>query len=209
MADYDVKDGLTAFYTRDEGELEHAANEAQRINGFLIDRGSPIPLGPDRTARGVNFAVVAGHATGMKLVLFEGDDDAAKAEIRLDPRLNRTGDVWHVRVLHHEPDLLRSLRYVWKADGPTDAARGLYYDADRPLLDPYARAYSGVQAWGRPDLPHPEFRDGPVLNLRRCRIAPTRSFDWGDEAPLLTPIEDTIIYELHVRGFTIDPSAQV
>ncbi len=199
--------GLTAYYTRDEGEGENAGPDAKRVTGFLIDRGSPIPLGPDRTARGVNFSVMARHATGMTLEIFEGDEDQAKAIIPLDPRLNRTGDVWHVRVLHHEPEMLRSLRYVWKADGPNDPSRGLYYDPNRPLLDPYSVAFSGVSAWGRPDLPHPENADGLTINPRRSRVAPTRSFDWGDDVPLLTRPEDMVIYELHVRGFTIHQSS--
>ncbi len=202
-----LKRGLTAFYTRDEGELETLGKDGRVVNGFHIDRGSPLPLGPDRTARGVNFAVFSSRATGMTLELYEDDDDEVKAVIELDPRLNRTGEIWHVRVIHPKPELLRSLRYVWRADGPREPAAGLHFDPGRPLLDPYARAFSGVAAWGRADLPHPEGGDGPVINPRRCRIASTRSFEWDGDAPLLTPLEDTVIYELHVRGFTVHPSS--
>ena len=202
------KDRLTAFYTRDEGELGTLGKDTREINGYRIDRGSPLPLGPDRTARGVNFAIYASRATGMTLELFEGDDDEVKVSIELHPRLNRTGDIWHARVLHPEPERLRSLRYVWKADGPKDSSAGLYYDPALPLLDPYARAFSGVSAWGRPDLPHAG-GGGPAITPRRCRIAATRSFEWDGDAPLLTPLEDSVIYELHVRGFTIHPSSCV
>ena len=204
-----MQSSLTAFYTRDEGEGEKSGGDIRIVSGFRIDRGSPLPLGPDRTARGVNFAVYASQATCMYLELFDEDDDEVKAIIDLDPRINRTGEIWHVRVLHPEPERLRSLRYVWKADGPNDPGRGLYYDPSRPLLDPYARAFSGVAAWGRPDLPHPNGGGGPAINPRRCRIAATRSFEWEGDAPLLTPIEDSIIYELHVRGFTIHGSSAV
>ncbi len=176
--------------------------------GFQVDRGHPLPLGPDRTARGVNFAIYARNAERMHLELFEGDDDGATSVIDLDPRLNRTGDIWHVRILHPEPERLRGLRYVWKADGPRDPSKGLYYDSRLPLLDPYARAFSGVSAWGRPDLPHADGA-GPAINPRRCRIASTKIFEWAGDAPLLTPLEDTIIYELHVRGYTVDGSSGV
>ena len=203
-----LHDSLTAFYTRDEGELDTLGRDSRTVNGFRIDRGSPLPLGPDRTARGVNFAVYSSRATGMLLELFEGDDDEVQASILLDPRINRTGDVWHVRVLHPEPERLRSLRYIWKADGDRDPGQGLYFDPELPLLDPYARAYSGVEGWGRPDLPHIE-GGGPAINPRRCRIASSRSFEWDGDVPLLTPLEDTIIYELHVRGYTIDGSSGV
>ena len=208
MDDNTIRGGLTAFYTRDEGELDTQGKDTRMVGGFRIDRGSPLPLGPDRTARGVNFAVYSSLATGMTLELFEGDEDGVQAQIILDPRLNRTGDIWHVRVLHPEPERLRHLRYVWRADGPRDSASGLYYDASRPLLDPYARAYSGVSPWGRPDLPHAD-GGGPAISPRRCRIASSRSFEWDGDAPLLTPLEDTVIYELHVRGFTIHPSSGV
>lgn len=202
-----LKRGLTAFYTRDEGELENADKDARIVDGFHVDRGSPLPLGPDRTARGVNFAIFSSRATAMKLELYEGDDDEIKAVVELDPRLNRTGEIWHVRILHPEPELLRSLRYVWKADGPWDPAAGLYFDQKRPLLDPYARAFSGGGVWGRTDLPHEGTEGATGKNLRRCRIASSRSFEWDGDAPLLTPLRDTIIYELHVRGFTRDPSS--
>ncbi|MCD8138248.1 MAG: glycogen debranching protein GlgX [Planctomycetaceae bacterium] len=198
--------GLTAFYPLRDAPL---GPDERMVNGFRVDRGSPLPLGPDRTARGVNFAVYSSRATRMILELFEGDDDEVKASIELDPRLNRTGDIWHVRVLHHEPEMLRSLRYLWKADGPQDPSKGLYFDPNVPLLDPYARAFSGVAPWGRPDLPHSYGGGGPAINPRRCRIAATRSFDWEGDAPLLTPLEDTVIYELHVRGYTVDPSSGV
>ncbi len=204
-----LKRGLTAFYTKADLEVENLDKDSRVVNGFHVDRGSPLPLGPTRTARGVNFAIFSSRATAMRLELFEEDEDEVKAVIDLDPRLNRTGQVWHVRVIHPKPEMLRSLRYVWKADGPREPEAGLYFDSGRPLLDPYARAFSGVATWGRADLPHPEGGDGPAINPRRCRIASTRSFEWDGDAPLLTPLEDTVIYELHVRGFTIHPSSRV
>ncbi len=203
-------DSLTGVYLRDDDSADSTNGRNIRMVGeFRVARGSPLPLGPMRTPGGVNFAVFARHATGMKLVLYDGDESDAAAEISMDPRLNRTGDIWHVRILHGTSERLKALRYVWKAEGPMNPAAGLHYDSNRPLLDPYARAYSGVSAWGRPDLPHPEGGGGPAITSRRCRLASNRIFDWDGDAPLLTRLEDSVIYELHVRGYTIHPSSGV
>ncbi len=203
------RSSLTRFYPSDTGQILSLGRDHRSVSGFHIDRGSPLPLGPYRTDRGVNFAIYASRATQMFLELFDEDEDEVKAAIDLDPRLNRTGDIWHVRVLHPEPERLRSLRYVWKAAGPRDSAQGLYYEPSLPLLDPYARAFSGVAGWGRPDLPHANGGGVTSINPRRCRLASTKSFEWDGDAPQLTPLEDSIIYELHVRGFTIHGSSGV
>ena len=198
-------EGIASFHADGDPD-ESGGGDAREADGFRVDRGAPLPLGASFTARGVNFAVFAGHASGMRLELFAGDDDDALAGIALDPRLNRTGDIWHIRVLSADPMRLRTLRYVWKADGARDPAAGLCYDPERPLLDPYARAFSGVAPWGRPDLPRPD-GGGPAINPRRCRISPARGFDWEGDVPLLIPMEDAVIYELHVRGYTVHPSS--
>ena len=199
-----IANSLTAIFRR---EGKPAADKDVRVAGsFRFDRGSPLPFGPSLTARGANFAIVASRAAGMRLELFADDSGAAVAGIALDPRINRTGDVWHIRVLDANPEKLLALRYVWKADGPMNPPAGLYYDKERPLLDPYARAFSGVEPWGRPTLSRPS-GGGPALNLRRCRISSPRAFDWEGDVPLLTPLEDTIVYELHVRGYTIHPTS--
>ncbi len=204
-----IRSSLTAFYRRGIDEVEALGRDHRAVSGFHVERGTPLPLGPFGTNVGVNFAIYASQATRMYLELYDEDEDDVKAVIDLDPRLNRTGDIWHVQIVHPEPERLKSLRYVWKADGPRDPSHGLFYDPDLPLLDPYARAFGGVAAWGRPDLPHPNGGGGPAINPRRCRIASTRNFEWDGDCPLLTPLEDSVIYELHVRGFTIHPSANV
>ncbi len=183
--------------------------DAVKVGEFTIDRGGPIPLGPLLTARGVNFAVFSRNAQEMRLELFHGDDDSAAAVIDLDPKLNRTGEIWHVRIRHEDPSVYRSLRYVWKAGGVRDMGKGLYFDSNRPLLDPYAKALSGGEKWGTPDLPHEENPNTPKISRRRGRIASPVRFDWEGDVPLQTPIENTIIYELHVRGFTVHPSSTV
>jgi len=191
-------DGLTSVYMRDDGG---SGTRQRMVGGFGVVRGSPLPLGPIRTPGGVNFAVYSSTAQTMKLVIYDGDSGDAAAEIELDPKLNRTGEIWHVRLLHETSERLKALRYVWKAGGPVDHEKGLYFDAERPLLDPYARAFSGDGLWGRPEV--------LTTSPRRCRLSSSRQFDWSGDVPPLTPIEDTVIYELHVRGFTIDPTSGV
>ncbi len=181
--------------------------DARSVGEFIVDRGAAMPLGPLLTMRGINFAIYSRHATAMTLVVFRDDTSDPMVEIPLDPVLNRTGDVWHVRIKHDNHHLYRSLRFVWKADGPTNPARGLYYNPDNPLLDPYAKALSGGEKWGKPDIHHEENPDTPAINRRRCRIASSHRFDWEGDSQLQTRIEDTVIYELHVRGFTVDPSS--
>lgn len=198
---------FTGVYAR----MQEMSDESQPTRGrvvgdFRVVRGSPLPLGPVRVPGGVNFAVYSRHATAMTLVVYDGDQGAPAAEISLDSRLNRTGDIWHVRVIHSNADRLKALRYVWRADGPHDPKSGLYYNPTTPLLDPYARAFSGGSVWGRSDSTAQE-RNSFGLSERRCRLATGKPFDWDGDAPLLTRLEDSVIYELHVRGYTIDPSS--
>ena len=89
--------------------------------------------------------------------------------------------------------------YAYRADGPSEPQKGLIFDKSKPLLDPYAKAVTGQSVWGeQPNQDH-EYRARVVVN----------DFDWGDHVDPVRPIEDLIIYELHVRGFTKDPSSNV
>lgn len=190
-------------------EGESAGPEVRLAGGYGMERGSPLLLGANRTARGVNFAVFSRHAAAVRLVLFTDDHGPPAIEIDLDPRLNRTGDVWHVLVWHADQRRYRSLRYVWKADGPEGAGRGFPFNPGRGLLDPYAKALSGGEKWGVPDIPHDGEQGTAPISPRRCRVGANRHYDWEGDAPLQTPIRDTIIYELHVRGYTVHPSSGV
>ncbi|MDR1518745.1 MAG: hypothetical protein LBU23_01185, partial [Planctomycetota bacterium] len=93
-----LDNGLTSFFRRGEKAPPGGGSEARGVGRFLVDRGSPLPLGPSLTSRGANFAVVASRAVGMRLELFADDFGEPLAGIDLDPRLNRTGHVWHIRV---------------------------------------------------------------------------------------------------------------
>ncbi|GHS92951.1 glycogen operon protein GlgX homolog [Planctomycetales bacterium] len=172
---------------------------------FKTARGTPLPFGATRTPRGVNFSIFSRHATGATLVLFATGVSDAVGELELDPNRQRTGQCWHIEVF----GLNDNVRYGWRIDGPFDPKKGLRFDRRQILIDPYAKSLTGGATWGEPQIRRtfdPE-KDYHTFPRRGC--LPPLDFDWGDAVPLRTPLSDTIIYELHVRGFTIDQSSGV
>jgi glycogen operon protein len=158
-----------------------------------------LPLGVSTGHDGLNFALLCRHGHSVTLVVQKIDgDDTPIAEIELDPRLNRTGDHWHILVDGLPP---RGFRYGFKVDGP--AGPGHRYDPTQVLLDPCSPLLSNGAVWGaggERDRHH---------TSRRSLYFRGRRYDWADDAPPLVPHEDTIVYELHVRGFTCHPSSAV
>jgi isoamylase len=129
-------------------------------------------------------------------MLFEKANPEPVAEIPLYPYINRTGDIWHIFVVGMD----QSLRYGYRADGPYDPqGKGHWFNREQILLDPYARALEGGEVWG-------ERQDAPFQ--RRCCIV-SDDFDWEGDRPLRVPLKDSVIYELHVRGYTIHASSGV
>lgn len=162
-----------------------------RDRTLLVTRGSPLPAGAIRTPTGVNFVLVSRHGTSVSLVLAEPCDGEIYAEIPLDPRANRTGDHWHVRV----EGLPEEFCYGYRVDGPRHD--GHRYEPRSILHDPCSRALSCGRPWGESGrLPRRSLMVEPMFD--RERVLNPR-----------TPLEDTIIYELHVRGYTIDRSSGV
>jgi glycogen operon protein len=153
-------------------------------------------LGATALPDGVNFALLCRHGTAVSLVLTGADTNEPLAEIPLHPRKNRTGNHWHIQVAGLPP----TFRYGWRVDGPSGG--GHRFDPGRVLLDPAATAISDGADWGCPveSNGHPPSRHSLFFR---------RSFNWQEDAPPLTPFEDSIVYELHVRGFTCHASAGV
>jgi glycogen operon protein len=118
----------------------------------------------------------------------------------LDPTRNKTGDVWHVFVHGLAPDTL----YGYRVHGPLSPTAGHRFNPKAVVLDPYARTISGHR-WGFPDLPHGQ-NSGRLA--RRSRLV-FDDFDWEGDVPPATPLAQTVLYELHVRGFTRHPSSGV
>ncbi|MFO0877214.1 MAG: glycogen debranching protein GlgX [Gemmataceae bacterium] len=166
-------------------------------SGLLLLRGQCRPLGATVRSDGVNFAVFSRHAQAVSLVLFEEGAEDPFAELPLDPVHNRTGDIWHIFVRNLRPGVL----YGYRANGPFDPRQGHRFNPRTIVLDPYARALSGGYPWG---VRH-ESRNRPA----RLGKVVQDDFDWGDDTPPNTPLSQTVIYEMHVRGFTRHPSSGV
>jgi glycogen operon protein len=159
-------------------------------------RGRSLPLGAAALADGVNFALLSRHGTDVTLVVYPPEGDEPLAELPLHPRRNRTGDHWHVQVSGLPP----VFRYGWRVDGPQGPEHR--FDPSIVLLDPAATTLADGAVWGRSSEVKPRATVRRSLFFRRA-------YDWGEDVPPLIPLEDSIVYELHVRGFTCDPSSGV
>lgn len=167
-------------------------------------RGRSLPLGATALADGVNFSLLSRHASAVWLMIYGGEGNELMAELPLHPRINRTGNHWHVLVA----GLPETFRYGWRVDGPRGG--GHRYDPWLVLLDPAATALSDGAVWGQsPDLSAQPRSPSGRLGTSRRSLFFRRSFNWREDMPPLTPLEDSIIYEVHVRGFTCHPSALV
>jgi len=163
--------------------------------------GKPYPMGATWDGQGTNFAVFSSvvEPNQVKLCLFA--ENGTEMQLLLP---GRTGDIWHGYV----PQVGPGQRYGFRVDGPYDIGRGLRCNPAKLLLDPYAKAIDGTidgdpalcgAASDNPAAPDP--RDSGS-HAPRCLVIDT-SFDWGDDKPPATPWADTIIYEVHVKGFTM------
>ncbi len=172
---------------------------------FAITRGSPTPLGASAQKSGINFAIFSKHATSVTLVLFISGEHEPVAEIPLDRDLNRTGDIWHIFIQGLEPEI----RYCFRANRQANKNEKVHrFNKSHLLLDPYAKAFSGASKWGQTYQRNGSSKPTRSQNLRRALVVED-DFDWQNDQPLNIPLADSIIYELHVRGFTRHPSSKV
>jgi isoamylase len=167
------------------------------VNPLCVARGRPLPLGITVLPDGINFALLCRHGTDATLVLSPADSNVPFAEIRLDRRQHRTGDLWHILV----GNLPVGFRYGWKVDGPRGG--GHRFDPSVVLIDPAATQVANGGEWGT------QCEANPRTSVRRSVYCHGPRYDWADDAPPLTPFEDSVVYELHVRGFTWHPSSGV
>ncbi|HEY5973215.1 MAG TPA: alpha-amylase family glycosyl hydrolase, partial [Geobacteraceae bacterium] len=166
-------------------------------------RGSSAPLGATVFPGGVNFSVFSRDCTGVELLLFDRVDDATPARIvPLDPKRNRTDHYWHVFV----PGLALGQLYGYRLNGPFAPQRGQWFDPAKLLLDPYGRAVAVPSGYDR-SAAHD--RRGNCAIAMKSVVADPRGYDWEGDAPLKRPFSRTVIYELHVAGFTRHPSSGV
>jgi isoamylase len=165
--------------------------------------GQSSPLGATVVDDGVNFSIFSRNATGVELLFFDQEDDDRSARtIRLDPVSNRTYHYWHVFV----PGALAGQIYGYRVEGPSDFARGMRFDPAKVLLDPYGRGVVVPKAYSR-DAARGE-GDNAATAMKSVAVDPS-AYDWEGDAPLKRPSSRTIVYEMHVRGFTANPNSGV
>jgi len=163
---------------------------------YRTSAGSRYPAGAFADAGGVNFAIYGRQATAAELLLYEEADSLAPFQIvQLEPALNRTYFAWHVYV----HDLAAGVHYTWRLQGPDDTAvSGHRFNANKELLDPWARAVT-TAVWHRGRARDPQDRGHHSM---RAVVPPYEPYDWEGDRPLDHALEDSVIYEVHVGGFT-------
>ena len=165
--------------------------------------GHAHPLGATLAPDGVNFSLFSRSASGVDLLLFDREDDLEPSRvISLDPAKNRTYHYWHAFV----PDLRDGQIYAYRIHGPFAPSAGLRFDSSSILLDPYGRRVVIPEGYNRNAIS--EGVADPA-NSMKSAVVDLKSFDWEDDAPLRHPSARTIIYEMHVRGFTRHGSSGV
>jgi isoamylase len=164
-----------------------------------VATGQSSPLGATVVAGGVNFSVFSRNASRIELLLFDRADDAQPSRvIAIDAETNRTLDYWHVFVA----GLKSGQIYGYRVHGPYDLPRGMRFDADKVLLDPYGRGVAVPQSYSRNMASVPG--DNAAVAMKSVVLDP-HQYDWEGDSPLRLPASRSIIYEMHVRGFTRHP----
>ena len=165
--------------------------------------GRSSPVGATVLDGGVNFSLFTRTASGVELLLFDRDEDVKPARvIRIDPETNRTYHYWHLFV----PGIKVGQLYGYRVEGPAAPQRGLRFDACKVLLDPYGRGVVVPKNYDRSALKRPG--DNQAVAMKSV-VADPGAYDWEQDVPLCLPAARTIIYEMHVRGFTRHPSSGV
>ena len=161
--------------------------------------GQSSPLGATVRANGVNFSVYSRNASSIELLFFEREDDGKPERvIVIDPVTNRTYHYWHVFV----PEALAGQIYGYRVHGTFDPAAGLRFDPDKLLLDPYGRGVVVPRNYSRGAAR--QEGDNTATAMKSVVVDP-HTYDWEGDMPLARPSSRTIIYEMHVRGFTRAP----
>ncbi|WON93611.1 MULTISPECIES: glycogen debranching protein GlgX [unclassified Sphingobacterium] len=166
-----------------------------------INTGSPYPLGATYDGEGVNFALFSENAEAVELYLY---DSSNQQEIEQFKITEKTHQVWHIYVSGIKPGQL----YGYRVHGPYDPAQGHRFNPHKLLIDPYAKAISGVVQWndalfayniGEDDLSLDTTDSAPFVPKS---VVIDGHFDWGDDHPPRIPMHQSVIYETHVKGFT-------
>ena len=165
------------------------------INGFKVRPGLYEQNGATAIPSGVNFTVPTNSGTSVELLLFRNREDEPYAVIPF-PENYRIGNVYSMIVFGLN---IEEFEYAYRVDGPYDKEKGLIFDKNRILLDMYAKSVTGQSEWGKKRSSKSFYKARVVRN----------DFDWGSEPNPNIGLEDLVIYEMHVRGFTKDASSGV
>ena len=173
------------------------------LPGATVGVGSSEPLGASVRVGGVNFSIYSRSATRIDLLLFDREDARQPSRIiPLDAERHRTYHYWHVFV----PEIGPGQVYGYRAHGPFAPERGLRFDPEKLLLDPYGLAVAVPDGYSRTAAQQPG--DNTAVAMKSVVADPAR-YDWEGDCPLMRPHSETVIYELHVRGFTKHSSSGV
>ncbi|MDD1718774.1 MAG: glycogen debranching protein GlgX [Methanoregulaceae archaeon] len=165
--------------------------------------GRSFPLGATLYPEGVNFSVFSKGSESVQLLLFDHVDDPKPSRVvELDRWTNRTYHYWHMFL----PGIIAGQLYAYRVRGPFDPERGLRFDPDKVLLDPYGRCVARPAAYSRDAARKP---GNNAASAMKSVVADLSAYDWGDDAPLRRPFTKTVVYELHVGGFTRHPNSGI
>jgi isoamylase len=182
--------------------LDRAVTTDSGVSQTTENKSRSSPLGSTIYKSGVNFSIFSRAATGMELLLFDHEDDARPERIiPIDPS-TRTYHYWHVFV----PGLQSGQIYGYRAHGPYDPASGMRFDSSKVLLDPYGRGVVVPKNYSREAAKQVGVDAATAM---KSVVVDVSKYDWQGDTPLRRPSSETIIYEMHVRGFTCDPTSGV
>ncbi|MBW3466706.1 glycogen debranching protein GlgX [Arthrospiribacter ruber] len=170
---------------------------------FKATPGQSFPIGPTLSSTGVNFCIFSKNATLVELLIFEHTNDVFPSEVfPLDPQKNKTYHYWHIFLEGAHEGLI----YGYRIHGPYEPHLGHRFDASKVILDPYAKAVVFPKKFFRKPLS--KLGEGGLPFLKNV-VTDLSNYDWEDDKHPRTPFSRTVIYELHVGGFTKDPSSGV
>ncbi len=168
-----------------------------------VNMGRSAPLGATVGHHGVNFSLYSRDASSIELLFFDREDDGRPSRvIRLDPSINRTYHYWHVFVRGAQAGQL----YGYRVHGPFEPLKGLRFDDTKVLLDPYGRAVAVPKNYSRKAA---QEKGDNVASAMKSVVINPHLYDWEGDTPLRRPSSQTIVYEMHVKGFTRHPSSGV
>ncbi|MDR1930217.1 MAG: glycogen debranching protein GlgX [Treponema sp.] len=182
---------------------------------LVVETGKALPLGASLTETGVNFSLFSRHAEEVTLILFDSaEKESPRAEFKLDKQSNKTGDIWHC----HIRKLKEGSCYLYRVGGPYLPEKGLRFNPNKLLLDPYAKALTDLGEWNvgaclgyDPQDPAGDLSFSRVNDIKtqpRC-IVVNDDFDWQGDLPINYPLRFSILYETHIKGLTAHPNSGV